>query len=117
MNINIYSKYKVKYNCYGGEIDEENSTPDDITFKKFNDETSIIENGGILAERIARYIKQTDFQEITINDKNIVYKGTHFTGRIIHIAFFSDKQILITQSIGIEELQAINKQVEELGWK
>jgi hypothetical protein len=51
-----------------------------------------------------------------INDKNIVYKGTHFTGRIIHIAFFSDKKILITQSIGIEELQAINKQVEELGW-
>ena len=35
MNINIYSKYKVKYNCYGGEIDEENSTPDDITFKKY----------------------------------------------------------------------------------
>ena len=33
-----------------------------------------------------------------INDKNIVYKETHFTGRIIHIAFFSDKQILITQS-------------------
>lgn len=51
-----------------------------------------------------------------INEKNIVYKSTHFTGRIIHIAFFSDKQILITQSIGIEELQAINKQVEELGW-
>lgn len=51
-----------------------------------------------------------------INDKNIIYKGTHFTGRIIYIAFFSDKQILITQSIGIEELQAINKQVQELGW-
>lgn len=34
MNINIYSKYKVKYNCYDGEIDEENSTPDDIVFKK-----------------------------------------------------------------------------------
>ena len=71
MNINIYSKYKVKYNCYGGEIDEENSTPDDLTFKKFNDETSIIENGGILAERIGRYIEQTDFQEITINDNLI----------------------------------------------
>lgn len=71
MNINIYSKYKVKYNCYGGEIDEENSTPDDIVFKKFNYETSIIENGGILAERIARYIEQTDFQEITINDNLI----------------------------------------------
>ena len=51
-----------------------------------------------------------------INDKNIVYKGTHFTGKIIYIVFFSDKQILITQSIGIEELQAINKQIEELGW-
>ena len=71
MNINIYSKYKVKYNCYGGEIDEENSTPDDIVFKKFNYENSIIENGGILAKRIARYIKQTDFQEITINDNLI----------------------------------------------
>lgn len=71
MNINIYSKYKVKYNCYGGEIDEENSAPDDIVFKKFNYETSIIESGGILAERIARYMEQTDFQEITINDNLI----------------------------------------------
>ena len=71
MNINIYSKYKVKYNCYGAEIDEENSTPDDITFKKFNYENNVIENGGILAERIARYIEQTDFQEITINDNLI----------------------------------------------
>ena len=71
MNINIYSKYKVKYNCYGGEIDEENSTPDDISFKKFNYENNVIENGGILAERIARYIEQTDFQEITINDNLI----------------------------------------------
>ena len=71
MNINIYSKYKVKYNCYGGEIDEENSTPDNITFKIFNYENSVIENGGILAERIARYIEQTNFQEITINDNLI----------------------------------------------
>lgn len=71
MKIDIYSKYKVKYNCYGGEIDEENSTPDDIVFKKFNYETSIIESGGILAERIARYMEQTDFQEITITDNLI----------------------------------------------
>lgn len=71
MNINIYSKYKVKYICYGGEIDEENSTPDDIVFKTFNYETSIIENGRILVERIARYIEQTNFQEITINDNLI----------------------------------------------
>ena len=71
MNINIYSKYKVKYNCYGGEIDEENSTPDDITFKKFNYENSVIENGGILVERIVKYIEETDFQEITINDNLI----------------------------------------------
>lgn len=71
MNIDIYSKYKVKYNCYGGEIDEENSTPDDITFKRFNYENSVIKSGEILAERIARYIEQTDFQEITINDNLI----------------------------------------------
>ena len=68
MNIDIYSKYKVKYNCYGGEIDEENSTPDDITFKKFNYENSTVESGGILAERIAGSIYQPDFQEITINN-------------------------------------------------
>lgn len=71
MNINIYSKYKTKYNYFGVEIDEENSTHDDITFKRFNYEVSIIENGGTLAERIARYIEQTNFQEITINDNLI----------------------------------------------
>ena len=51
-----------------------------------------------------------------INHHNIVYKGKHDTGRIIHIAFFDDKKILITQSIGIKELQAINQQCKELGW-
>ena len=71
MNIDIYSNYKVKYNYYGAEIDEENSTYEDITFKRFNYENSVIENGGILAERIARYIEQTDFHEITINDNLI----------------------------------------------
>lgn len=51
-----------------------------------------------------------------LNDKNIVYKGKHFTGRPIHVAFFENKKILITQSIGIKSLQAINKQCKELGW-
>ena len=71
MNINIYSKYKVKYRCYGGEIDEENSIPDDIAFKKFNYENNDIESGGILAEIIARYIEQYDFQGIKINNNLI----------------------------------------------
>ena len=71
MNIDIYSKYKVKYNYYGAEIDEENSTYEDITFKRFNYETVVIENGGIVAERIARYIKRTDFQKIKITNNLI----------------------------------------------
>lgn len=71
MNINIYSKYKITFNCYGGEIDEENSTPTDITFKRFNYENSVIENGGTLVEKIAKYIKQADFQEIKINNNLI----------------------------------------------
>ena len=71
MNINIYSKYKVKYMCYGGEIDEENSIPDDVAFKKFNYENNDIESGGILAETIARYIERNDFQEIKINNNLI----------------------------------------------
>ena len=47
MNINIYSKYKVKYIHSGAVIDEENSTPDDVAFKKFNYENNDIESGGI----------------------------------------------------------------------
>ena len=51
-----------------------------------------------------------------INEKRLVYKKyDSFFDRFIDIAFFDNKKILITQSIGLEELQAINKQVEELG--
>ena len=71
MNINIYSKYKVKYIHSGVVIDEENSTPDDIAFKIFNYENNDIESGGILAEIIARYIEQYDFQGIKINNNLI----------------------------------------------
>lgn len=52
-----------------------------------------------------------------ITETQIVYKGKHFTGRPIHIAFFNNRKILITETIGLDELQAINKQVEELHWK
>lgn len=53
-----------------------------------------------------------------VDEERIVYKKYDDSiKRIIHIAFFDNKKILITQSIGLEELQAINKQVEELGWK
>ena len=51
-----------------------------------------------------------------INEEKLIYKGKHFTGRPIHIVFFDNKKLLITQSIGLDELQAINKQIEELGW-
>ena len=51
-----------------------------------------------------------------ISHKAIVYKGKHETGRITHVAFFKNKKILITQSIGLDELQAINQQCKELGW-
>lgn len=71
MRIDIYSKYKVKYIHSGAVIDEENSTPDDIAFKIFNYENNDIESGGILAEIIARYIEQYDFQGIKINNNLI----------------------------------------------
>ena len=51
-----------------------------------------------------------------IPHKAIVYKGKHETGRIIRIAFFENKKILITESIGLEELQAISQQCKELRW-
>ncbi len=34
----------------------------------------------------------------------------------IRIVFLDNKTISITKTIGIEELKAINKQIEELGW-
>lgn len=52
-----------------------------------------------------------------INEEKLIYKGKHFTGRPIHIVFFDNKKLLITQSIGLNELQAINKQISELRWK
>ena len=94
MNINIYSKYKVKYIHSGVVIDEENSTPDDISFKIFNYENSVIENGGILAERIARYIEQTDFQEITINNNLITiefFKPNNGEASTINMIIEKDK--------------------------
>lgn len=51
-----------------------------------------------------------------LDSKNLLYKKKHFSGFILRIAFFDNKKILITESIGLEDLQAINKQVEELGW-
>lgn len=111
MNINIYSKYKVKYNCYGGEIDEENSTPNDIVFKTFNYENSIIENGGILAERIARYMEQTDFQEITINDN------------LMTIEFFNPNNgeastiNMIIEKENDDKMKSAGELFEDLGYK
>ena len=53
-----------------------------------------------------------------IDEERLVYKKYDDSiKRTIHIAFFDNQKILITKSIGLEELQAINKQVEELGWK
>lgn len=53
-----------------------------------------------------------------VDEERIVYKKYDDSiKRIIHIAFFDNKKILITQSIGLEELQAINKQAKELHWK
>ena len=52
-----------------------------------------------------------------INEKRLVYKKyDDFLNRFIHIAFFDNKKILITQSIDINTLQAINQQVKELHW-
>lgn len=51
-----------------------------------------------------------------INHKAIVYRGKHETGRITRIAFFDNKKILITESIGIDEMKAINQQLKELRW-
>jgi hypothetical protein len=47
------------------------------------------------------------FKKIRIPKRNIIYSINFI---------IDDKQIFINKNIEIEELQAINKQVEELGW-
>ena len=71
MNINIYSKYKIKYKNYGSSIDQETSTPEEHIFKKFRYAHTIVADGGTLIKRIAKYILADHFQEIKVKDNNI----------------------------------------------
>ena len=99
MNIDIYSNYKVKYNYYGAEIDEENSTYEDITFKRFNYETSIIENGAYIS--IAQYIwlleRQIKKQKEAI-DKAIEFSNKNWgTWCTHHIEYMTELQNILKE--------------------
>ena len=52
MNIDIYSKYKVRFLNSGAYISQEDSTPDDIVFTHYEDDKEEIIDGGKLLDII-----------------------------------------------------------------
>lgn len=71
MNINIYSKYKVRFLSSGAYISQEDSTPDDKVFNHYeNDEEEIID-GGKLLDIIKYRLDDSYLQEFSVIDNTI----------------------------------------------
>lgn len=76
MNVNIYQVYKIKRKIDCAFIDEENSVPNDITFKDLKKEDEISISGGQLLEYLAKLLNDGDISEFEIKDNKI--KIVHF---------------------------------------
>lgn len=71
MNINIYSKYKVRFLSNDAYISQEDSTPDDKVFNHYeNDEEEIID-GGKLLDIIKYRLDNSYLQEFSVIDNTI----------------------------------------------
>ena len=71
MNINIYQKYKVKKLLSIDFIDEENSTPNNISFKAEEKKVEEILDGGKLIDYIVKLLSDRDISEFKIKE-NII---------------------------------------------
>lgn len=76
LNINIYANYKVHYKCKYFYISQEDSTPDDKTFKGGYVEEFLIKNGGELINILTKNIQNSYFSELNIKDNTIIIE--HF---------------------------------------
>ena len=71
MNIDIYSKYKVRFLNSGAYISQEDSTPGDIAFTHYEDDKEEIIDGGRLLEIIKHRLDDAYLQELSVIDNTI----------------------------------------------
>lgn len=71
MNIDIYSKYKVRFLNSGAYISQEDSTPDDIVFNHYEDDKEEIIDGGKLLDTIKYKLDDRYLQEFSVIDNTI----------------------------------------------
>ena len=71
MNIDIYSKYKVRFLNSGDYISQEDSTPDDIVFTHYEDDKEEIIDGGKLLHIIKYTLDDSYLQEFSVIDNTI----------------------------------------------
>lgn len=71
MNIDIYSKYKVRFLNSGAYISQEDSTPDDIVFTHYEDDKEEIIDGGKLLDIIKYRLDNRYLQELSVIDNTM----------------------------------------------
>lgn len=71
MDIDIYSKYKVRFLNSGAYISQEDSTPDDIVFTHYEDDKVEIIDGGKLLDIIKYRLDDSYLQEFSVINNTI----------------------------------------------
>ena len=71
MNIDIYSKYKVKFLRDGAYISQEDSTPDDYVFSHYENIGEQILEGYKVLDIIKRKLDSQYIQEFSVKDNTI----------------------------------------------
>lgn len=93
MNIDIYSKYKVRFLNSGAYISQEDSTPDDIVFTHYEDDKEEIIDGGKLLDIIKYKLNDNYLQEFSVIDNTIrIEKFNYMNGEF-------DKYIIVIEDI------------------
>lgn len=91
MNIDIYSKYKVRFLNSGAYISQEDSTPDDIVFTHYEDDKEEILDGGKLLDIIKYRLDDFYLQEFSVIDNTIRIKMFNYMNGE------SDKYIMVIE--------------------
>lgn len=99
MNIDIYSKYKVRFLSNGAYISQEDSTPDDIVFTHYEDDKEEIIDGGKLLDIIKYKLDDRYLQEFSVIDNTIrIEIFNYMNGE-------SDKYIMVIERINEKEVE------------
>lgn len=93
MNIDIYSKYKVRFLNSGAYISQEDSTPNDIVFKHYEDDQEQIIDGGKLLDIVKYRLDDSYLQELSVIENTIrIETFNYMNGE-------SDKFIMVVEEV------------------